>query len=263
MRCDLWDTTPALRANPKPTMHVPTTRRRWLPAISLAIALALISGCPPKTPGAMSPNDTLNAYAAALSQGRANDAYALLSNEAKRSISLEAFRRMVEDSPEDVRDIAVALSRPGSDPVVTATVVAPDGEKLRLIYEAGAWRVDGTGVDRYGQTTPRQALLGFLRAYKRARWDIIMRYVPNKEIDGTGDESWGGDDTGGLTAEMLKASWTGPEKEEIDATVQAIRAALPTAKLEQTGDRATMAYGNRGTVLFVREGGSWKLEKLR
>jgi len=59
------------------------------------------------------------------------------------------------------------------------------------VYEAGGWRVDGTGIERYGQSTPRQALLGFLRAFERKRYDIIMRYVPDKERQGAAELGWG------------------------------------------------------------------------
>ena len=38
------------------------------------------------------PSDTLRAYARALDEGRADDAYKLLSSEAKRNISPDAFR---------------------------------------------------------------------------------------------------------------------------------------------------------------------------
>jgi hypothetical protein len=41
--------------------------------------------------------------------------------------------------------------------------------------------------------------------------------------------------------------------------VQAIRAALPTSTIEETGDSAAMAYGAGGTVAFVREHGVWKI----
>src|SRR5512140_3619258 len=83
------------------------------------------------------PSDTLRAYAQALSQGRVDDAYHLLSDEAKRSMSLEAFRRAVKENPEDAREIAQALSRPASDPVVTATLTVPNGDELLMIYEGG------------------------------------------------------------------------------------------------------------------------------
>src|SRR5512140_1130293 len=83
------------------------------------------------------PSDTLRAYAQALSQGRVDDAYRLLSDEAKRSLSLEAFRRAVQENPQDVMEIAQAIARPSSDPVVTATVTVPNGDELQLVYEGG------------------------------------------------------------------------------------------------------------------------------
>ncbi len=237
----------------------------------MAIALAVLVlggalGCTGGAQGAEGPSETLRAYARALSEGRADDAYRLLSNEAKRSISLDAFRRMVKENPEDVKDISLALSRPGSDPVVTATVSAPGGNTLELVYEDGRWTIDGTGVDRYGQATPRQALLGFLLAFERKRYDVLLRYAPNAEREGRDEQMWGGKEdgatTGALTEAMLKQSWEGEQQEEVSRKVQAIRSALPTAKIEQTEDRAAMPYGAGGTVLLKREDGLWKIEEL-
>jgi len=240
----------------------------------------LVAGCEPKVEGPEGPAQTLSAYAAALAEGRADDAYRLLSNEAKRSVSLEAFRRMVKDNPEDVQDIARALARKGSVPVVRATVTAPSGDELQLVYEDGRWTIDGSGIDRYGQATPRQALEGFLRAFDRQRFDVLMRYVPDAEREGRTDALWGpvgqepaaasggGDagppaDGGALTAAKLKEAWTGDQKEYISSIVQAIKSALTTARIEETEDRAAMPYGAGGTVLFVRENGLWKIEDLK
>jgi hypothetical protein len=225
-----------------------------------------LAACSGGLQGAQGPTDTLKAYSEALEEGRADEAYKLLSAEAKRSISLEAFRRMVKENPEDVKDIARALSRPGSEPVVTATVTAPGGDKLLLVYEDGRWTIDGTGIDRYGQATPRQALLGFLRAFERQRFDVLMRYVPQPEREGRAETLWGDGSAksqGGLTAAKLKEAWTGEQKEYIAGIVQAIKSALPTARIEQTEDRAAMPYGAGGTVLFVRENGLWKIEDLK
>ena len=232
------------------------------------------------------PSDTLRSYADALADGRADDAYQLLSDDAKRQISVEAFRRIVRESRDDVLDIARALGRSGSDPVVTAVVHAPSGDALTLVYEGGRWRVDGTGIDRYGQATPRQALIGFLRAYERGRYDILVRFMPDTEREAhlaTLDSTPAAGGTPGAPAgsetpptsataqadpleratEDLKRAWEGPQKERISKTVQAIKTAMPTAKIEQTEDRAAMAYGAGGTVLFVREQGLWKIEDLR
>jgi hypothetical protein len=254
-------------------------------------ALLLLPACSSSAYVQQGPSDALRAYARALQDGRVDDAYRLLSDEAKRSMSLEAFRRAVKENPEDVLEIARAISRPASDPVVTATVTVPNGEEIQLVYEGGRWRVDAAAVDLYGQSTPRQALAGFLRAFERRRYDIILRYVPDAEKEGLGglggeaeqDELAAGAPgaetpakaAGGaapasaqapaaadarLTPEKLKAAWEGPQKEQINRIVQAIKAALPTATIEETGDSASMAYGAGGTVAFLREHGVWKIK---
>ncbi|WP_155798846.1 hypothetical protein [Sorangium cellulosum] len=256
------------------------------------------------------PSDTLRAYAQALQEGRVDAAYRLLSDEAKRSMSLEAFRRAVRDNPDDALEIARAIARPAADPVVTATVTMPNGEELLLVFEGGRWRLDAAAVDLYGQATPRQALVGFLRAFERRRYDVIMRYVPDAEKEGLGEPAGGAPGEAGvaggeasaavgegaaqpagpagaagsagadasqkpgggtgtaraaagaaqLTPDKLKAAWEGPQREQINRVVQAIKAALPTATIEETGDSASMAYGAGGTVAFTREHGVWKIK---
>ncbi len=173
-----------------------------------------------------------------------------------------------------------------------------------MVYEGGRWRIDANAVDLYGQATPRQAITGFLRAFERKRYDVILRYVPDAEREGTADlaapveeapapaagakapapssptppqaapaPSAGAKPAGEaagpskplaptdtqLTAEKLRAAWEGPYKEQINRIVQAIKTALPTAQIEETGDSAAMTYGAGGTVAFMREHGVWKI----
>ncbi|MBK8258212.1 MAG: hypothetical protein IPK82_36785 [Polyangiaceae bacterium] len=243
-------------------------KRFGLPALGLCLGLSACGGGAIVQQG---PSDTLRAYSRALEEGRVDDAYRLLSDDAKRSMSLEAFRRSVVENPLEVKEIAHALARPTADPVVTATVTMPNGDELLLVYEGGKWRVDAAAVDLYGQSTPRQALLGFLRAFERKRYDMVLRYVPDAEKEGTlglegrpqepaatAEGTLPKDD--GLTAEKLKAAWEGPQKEQITRIVVAVKAALPTAQIEETGDSAAMSYGAGGTVAFVREHGLWKIK---
>lgn len=222
----------------------------------------------------------LRAYAAALREGRVDDAYRLLSDDAKRSMSLDAFRRAAKENPDEIKEIASAVSRPASDPVVTATVNMPNGDELLLVFEGGKWRIDATAIDLYSQATPRQALVGFLRAFERKRYDVILRFVPDAEKTGVlpGDEPGPAKTefesavaasnspqakadaaTNDITAEKLRKDWEGPQKEQMQRIVQAIRAALPTATIEETGDNAAMPYGAGGTVALVREHGVWKI----
>jgi hypothetical protein len=139
-------------------------------------ALALLNvACSSTAIVQQGPSDTLRAYAIALEDGRVDEAYRLLSDDAKRNMSLEAFRRAVKESPDEVLEIARAIGRPASDPLVTATVALPDGDELLLVFENGKWRIDAAAIDLYSQATPRQALIGFLRAFERKRYDVILR----------------------------------------------------------------------------------------
>ncbi len=215
----------------------------------VALVLATSAACTPqaKTPN---PREALDRYTTALSEGRLRDAYALLSDEAKKSVSYEAFERMARENPEEIRALVAALERPTSPPYVTARVTTEDGDTLLLIYEDGAWRVDASAVDLYGQATPEQAVGSFVRAYENSRYDILMRFVPKADREG-------------LDEQKLRAAWEGEQKAEMDQLTQVLAAALPTAQIELLGDRATLAYGTSGTVELIREDGAWKIEDFQ
>ncbi len=208
---------------------------------ALAVAASACGG-----PAAEDPQSALHGYARALEEGRADDAYRMLSEEARRGVSLEAFRRMVKDSPEEVHEIGRGLARPTSPPVVTAAVTTPGGQELDLVLENGKWKVESSAIDLYTQDSPRHAVQGFVRALERKRYDVILRYVPDGHKEG-------------LDPLKLKSSWEGHDKEEMEQVLSALKQALPTASIEETGERATMPYG-AGTMQLVREHGLWKIE---
>ncbi len=194
------------------------------------------------------PASVLHAYANALEDGRADDAYRYLSDEARRGISLDAFRRMVKDDPDGVKEIARALERPTAAPVVTATVTSPSGQELNILHEDAKRRVDSSTIDLYAQDTPRHAVQGFIRAVEHKRYDIVMRYVPDEHREG-------------LDATKLQSAWEGHEKQEIEQVLAGLKQALPSATIEETGERATMPYG-AGAMQLVREHGLWKIENF-
>lgn len=61
-----------------------------------AVASSATLGC--ASASVSSPRGVLRAYADALSEGRADDAYRMLSEEARRGITLEAFRVLVKQN---------------------------------------------------------------------------------------------------------------------------------------------------------------------
>lgn len=236
------------RAQGRTLAAVSRSPARW--GALAAVALVCIAGCaPPKTP-----SDTLRAYAQAVEDNKLEQAYALLSTEAKRGLSLEAFRRMVRESPSDAKELARALARPSSDPVVTATATTATGDEIMLIFEHGVWRIDGQSIDLYGQATPKQAVKAFLRAFERKRYDILMRFVPDaKKSDGVMPP---------LDEERLRESWEGPQKEDMRRVTQGVAAALASQAIEESADHAALPYGGSGTLTLLREHGVWKIEKF-
>ncbi len=215
--------------------------------MGLALGGGWACGSPPAPKG---PREALAAYAQALEQGQVEKAYALLSDEAKKSLPLPAFERMVRENGDEMRALGSALVRPSAPPVVTAVVNGEGGRSLVLVYEDGKWRVDGSALDLYGQKTPESAVRAFLRAYHNRRFDVLLRFVPLSEAEG-------------LDAAKLRKAWDGEQKAEMDRLTQALEAALPTARFERIGNRATMSYAAGGTVELVEEAGAWKIEDLR
>lgn len=238
---------PSMRSGRPATVALP---RRLLGSIAPLLAVAALACACNKPTSSPNPRAALDAYTAALAEGRVQDAYALLSAEAKRDMSSEAFERMVRENPSELRVLIEALERPTADPYVTARVTAPDGETLLMVYEDGAWRIDASAVDLYGQKTPAQALRSFVRAYENQRYDILLRFVPEAHREG-------------LDAEKLKQAWEGEQKEEMDRLVAALTAGLAETQVELVGERATIAYGSAGTVELLREHGAWKIEDFR
>ncbi len=221
--------------------------REMPPRRPLAASIALtLFAC--GTPPAQDPGATLHDYARALEEGRADDGYQLLSDEARRGTSLEAFRRMVKDNPEEAREMGRALDRHTQTPVVAATLTGVDGQELHLVLENGKWKVDGSAIDLYSQDSPRHAVQGFLRALERKRYDVLVRYASDQHREG-------------LDANTLREAWEKKEHDQIEQFVVALKQALPTAPIEEAGERATMPYGS-GSIQLVREHGLWKIENL-
>ncbi|HEY8432414.1 MAG TPA: hypothetical protein VIL20_28780 [Sandaracinaceae bacterium] len=212
----------------------------------LALALSLLlSGCPGIGAGA-TPEGTVAAFAAALRDGRIADAYALMSESYRRRVSYEEFERYFRDYPDEVRETARALGERSGRAEQEAVVEYGEGETLRLTREGGQWRVSTDVVDFYDQSTPRAALRSFVRAMERGRYDVVLRLVPEADREG-------------MTPERMREAWEGEGREEVERLVATLRASLDNP-IEEVGDRATMHYGDRFRVQFVREDGVWRIE---
>ena len=232
-------------------------RRGPIAGWSLVLAGALV-GCGGGAIERM-PGDTLRAYASALEEGRTEDAYALLSRDARRHVPLEAFRRSIAAGRDDALELASSIERPAIPAAITASLALPNGDRLELVLEDGQWKITAAAVDWYSQATPRRAVETFLRALEKKRWDVLIRLVPDGEREGLPVGAEDEHAAPALTPERLKEAWEGPQAQEMALVAKALRAALPTAAIEEQGDVASLAYGPGATVSFVRENGVWKI----
>jgi hypothetical protein len=222
---------------------------RWaLPIGLLAASLgATASGC---GGGAVerAPELVVRDFAGALRGGRPADAYALMSSAYRRRVSLEEFRRHLTDSPAEAREAAASLEQPDGPATQIARVLLADGDTVELVRDGADWRIATNLVDFYDQSTPRAAIRSFVRAMERARYDVVLRFVPEADREG-------------MSAERMRTSFAGEGREEIARLLTELRAGLD-APIEEIGDHATLRYGegNRRTARLIREGGSWKVE---
>lgn len=218
----------------------PTSR-----ALILTMVATLVAGCVPST-GQLSPESTVGRFASAVRHERYEVAYALLSRAYQRRVPLEEFRRHLREHPEEAQELSGLLGHLEGDSEVSATVAYDDGEELRLVLEDGEWHVVGNVVDFYDQSTPRAALRSFVRAMTRRRYEVVMRFVPQADLEG-------------MSEDQMREAWRGDGREDIERLIARLRSGIDNP-IERVGDRATMAYGERYTVQFVLEDEVWKIE---
>ena len=209
-----------------------------------ALALAVdhcSAGCAPHA--APGPADTLRAFADAVRAGRTDDAYALMSADYKKTHDRDVVPRRV--SPRRQR----AAGRLAKGRVeLRAEVELADGERLALVQEADGWRFSRDPLDIYPQRAPDEALRSFVRAVEHKRWDVVLRFIPQRYRST-------------ITAESLKDRWEGEGAGELEAELVAVKAHLDEP-IELSGDEARLPVGERKQVKLVREEGVWRVETL-
>ncbi|HEX5656844.1 MAG TPA: hypothetical protein VFX59_06600 [Polyangiales bacterium] len=186
----------------------------------------------------------LTAYGTALAKGDADRAWALLAPADRERIPLESFRRSLRENPAEARELGAQLRQP-RPVVVHAAARLDDGSGVGLVGTAQGFRLEDPLSRFYDQSSPRAALLAFVRAVERARWDVVLRLMPAA-------------DRGALPEEALLAGLAARRAElsRVAARLWAGR----DEPIEIVGDRATMPYGDSFSARLLREEGLWRVE---
>lgn len=199
--------------------------------------------------GHSAPVAALDAYRDALRSGDYAEAYELMSEEFRSRHSQAEFVRRMEENPREVEETAARLEGAAGDMEVSAELRYGLGERMRLIQEDGAWRIASNPIAFYGQSSPREALRSFVRAYDLERWDVMLRFVPDSYRER-------------MTVETIREQFEGPRKDEIATMMNILQANLDEPITDVRGNEARMPYGDKYEVQFVREDGRWKIKDL-
>jgi len=213
--------------------------------IGILTALAL-AGCGSGKAAAPPLDSVLRRYAAALEQERFDEAYRMMSDAFRKLYTRDQFISLLREDPEWLRRNLQRLRTSPQRVLVQARVEYGDGDALKLIEERGSWRIASDPTEFYSQRTPAEALRSFVRAIERKRYDVVLRFVPAK---------W----AGSMTIDKLRKVWDGSKRQEVVTLIKRLKANLE-APIQQSGDRASMPYGEKFEVRFVREDGIWKIE---
>ena len=198
--------------------------------------------------GNKGPSQTLDNYGRALKNRDFGKAYDLMSSSYRGKVSREDYVRMMRDNVREVDETADRLRGKKGSMEVSAEFEYGLGDKMLLVQEDGRWKIATNPLAFYDQSTPRNALRSFLRAYRLERWDVMLRFVPNSYREK-------------MDVQKMKAQFTGPSREQMENLVNTIEANVDEPIIER-GNDARMSYGDRFTVQFVKEDGAWKLKDL-
>lgn len=212
----------------------------------LAIALQVaIPGCGSSSKG---PRSALDDYGRALRSGNYAAAYELMSARFRDQHTKEEFVRMMKDNPREVGETASRLRSSAKQVEISAEFRYDRGDLVELVQEGGKWRIASNPVAFYSQATPRDALRSFVRAYRMSRWDIMLRFVPDKYREQ-------------MNTEKMKQQFQGENREDVDVMMKVLEANLEQP-ITDKGDEARMPFGDRYEVQFIREGGEWKIQDI-
>ncbi len=199
--------------------------------LPVAALLACLTGC--ATQRIPDPEGARQAYARAASRGDADALYAMMTDEARRSIGVEGARRGVADATPELAARAESLGGPGVVARVEARSRTADGEEVVFTVEDGAPKLISAHALPARARTPAQALDQLRRALARRSYAALLRLL-SKETRAS------------MERDLSRLVTSLERPDALDVKV--------------SGDKATVDLGGGHRVRLRREDGAWVVE---
>ena len=211
----------------------------------IGLTCVAVVACGGSTKG---PTNVLDQYSLALKSKKYESAYLLMSEQFRARHSKAEFVRMMKENAQEVGQTAKRLKTTHKAYKVTAEFRYGLGDTMRLVRQNGRWRIATNPIHFYSHATPRLALRSFIRAYNLKRWDVMLRFVPNKYRTR-------------MNINKVREQFHGTHRERIASMMNMLEANIDEP-IQDKGDEARMPYGDQYEVKFLREEGQWKIQDL-
>jgi hypothetical protein len=206
-------------------------------------------GCGPLRPEPTTPEGVTRDFAAALSENDYQRAYKRMSAGYRRRVPFEQFQERLAAAPEETVALVNALSSSTKHSGRNDLIRYGEDRFLKLEPSGDSWRIATDLTIFYDQSTPRAALVSFLRAVENRKYNVVLRFIPS-------------DERITITSEDLSKYWSGQYRHSLERLLTSLRDNLKVP-IEEVGDVALMPYGSRFCVQFCRENGVWKIQALQ
>ncbi len=189
------------------------------------------------------PESALQAYTQALQDEDATEVHRLSDTSSQRAYSVLDTQDRLQKAQPELQALSAALAR--ADLQLYAEAQLPNGRRLKLVQESGAWRIAEGGLRFAQYDTPEAALETLVRAVGSGRLFEVRAVMP---------EAFGArySNDAKLRAHLAAIA------PRIEAACKALGPVNP-GQATVTGNRAELRYGTGRSVRFVREGSRWRV----
>ena len=213
---------------------------RSLFPLAIALVALFALGC---SGGSETPQKAMTSYAEAVSTGDGTTAYHLMSKMFRETVKESDF---VQDFPHSDRAAEPLREASQVGARILSSYSFTSFDKVTLQLSDDGWVITGGLFHFYGQRNPREALVSFLKAVERKKYNMILKFIPAdyaKEMD----------------EEMIKKQFE-ENPEEMKLILDNLRNNIENQIVVQD-NQAYMTYGD-AQVNFIKEEGVWKIEDI-